>query len=271
VDKRFADLRENAVAAIRAWGEETGTADATLTRIVESLLPSIRLVPRKGGTSRQGGSRIGGLPDLPAGVPWPLRAPARGRSPESPPMSFVLQVNLAEVAELDANKVLPPEGLLTLFYYWDDDAGGDAGRILFFPAPLPELRRPTAPTDLDEEGRYRAFSLEPRAEWTLPDRTNLGVEEEPDLEAWFTLRDAVEEAQGLRERTGVHRLLGHPNWIQSSVLDEGDVLLLQADSDDSEDGPGISWGDGGRVFCTLSEADLRAGKLDRASIIMDMA
>src|SRR5690242_6895057 len=100
----WADSRSKVAEVITAWGKSSGTSARTVKRIIKGLLPSIRLVPRAADTSPTGGSRVGGLPDLPAGVTWPR---AKADDPKSRPLWFFMQVNLAEVAALDSQKVLP--------------------------------------------------------------------------------------------------------------------------------------------------------------------
>ena len=93
-------------------GLPPGVRDAVLA----ALLPCVALPPIPGGRIGPGGTRFGGVPDLPPGLPWP-RPPrpedaeaiaARG-SPEAGeemrrhlaldlPYAFVGQVDLAEVA-----------------------------------------------------------------------------------------------------------------------------------------------------------------------------
>ena len=55
-----------------------------------------------------GASRFGGLPDLPAGTPWPER--------DGVPMEFVAQLRLADLAGLDPLGRLPADGTLVFFY-----------------------------------------------------------------------------------------------------------------------------------------------------------
>jgi hypothetical protein len=77
--------------------------------VLTNLLPSIRLVPqhpRAGEEDRVGSCRIGCVPDLPQGVEWPHLATDTRRAEEpitssGAPLSFLLQVSLAEVAFVD--------------------------------------------------------------------------------------------------------------------------------------------------------------------------
>ena len=59
-----------------------------------------------------GASKMGGQPDLPAGVEWPAW---------HEPRAFLAQFNLAEVAPYDAEGVLPSSGLLSFFYETDGE------------------------------------------------------------------------------------------------------------------------------------------------------
>ena len=53
-------------------------------------------------------SRLGGSPDLPSSIEWPRKGNA--------PLSFIAQVNLADVAPYEAEGLLPRDGLLSFFY-----------------------------------------------------------------------------------------------------------------------------------------------------------
>ena len=55
-----------------------------------------------------GASKFGGQPDLPASVPWP--------SNDNGALSFVAQINFAEVSKFDTDGLLPKSGMLYLFY-----------------------------------------------------------------------------------------------------------------------------------------------------------
>src|SRR5262249_25514537 len=94
------------VDAIWMTAREQGTPDVVVQAVLEGSLPSIRLVaqhPEAGEDARVGGCRIGGAPDLPPGTEWPrvsadARRLAAPGTPSDEPLSFLLQVNLAEAA-----------------------------------------------------------------------------------------------------------------------------------------------------------------------------
>lgn len=60
-----------------------------------------------------GTSRAGGLPDLPAGMPWPTVSDDSGVWP----MQFLFQLDLADLSGTVADGMLPETGLLSVFHY----------------------------------------------------------------------------------------------------------------------------------------------------------
>jgi hypothetical protein len=76
----------------------------------EAALPSVRLVAdAQIDPATVGASRLGGSPDLPADLPWPV-------SDDGTPLSFIAQLDLEETAAHDAEGILPKTGLLSFFY-----------------------------------------------------------------------------------------------------------------------------------------------------------
>ncbi|HWG42106.1 MAG TPA: YwqG family protein [Gemmataceae bacterium] len=268
IDKRVVDV-------IHALGHETDTPQEIVADIVRRALPSIRLVaqfPKKGKRSRLGGCRIGGLPDLPIGVEWPRRSRAKKEYPSErqsadEPLWFLMQINLAEVAFADLAKVLPKVGILYFFYHWHNAADDDpaAWLVLFHKDAEQGLRQVKAPADLHSTGHFRGFNLLPRLEWMVPDCDNTNYH----LGIWDNLKEPVAEVQGLEASWGptpIYRMLGYPEFLQADGLGEGDILLLQVSSDCqagiTEVGPypetGMRWGDHGRIYYIINEADLKA-------------
>ncbi|HEY7153494.1 MAG TPA: YwqG family protein [Gemmataceae bacterium] len=269
IDKRVADV-------IRAVGRETDAPQEVVEAVVRGALPSIRLITqfsKEGEAPRLGGCRIGGLPDLPAGVNWPRLSAALKCAPSAPqredePLWFLMQVNLAEVAATDVATLLPKAGMLYFFFHWhaaDEPEAPDTGLVLFHKGGELPLRRVEAPTDMHSAAHFRGVNLMPHLEWTVPplcDYTNC------HLGFWDNLDYRVTEIQGFDDGWGpapVHRMLGHPEFLQSNRLAEREVLLLQVSSDCpsgiSGVGPypetGMMWGDVGRIYYIISEADLK--------------
>lgn len=83
-----------------------------------------------------GTSRFGGDPDLPPEIAW-------FSNPESgAPLSFVTQLNFAELTALDTDKKLPSTGIMYFFYdleafLWGFDEKDSIGsRVYFHERPL---------------------------------------------------------------------------------------------------------------------------------------
>src|SRR3954468_699704 len=78
--------------------------------------PSIRLTAHAvedEDTLPLGASKLGGSPDLPPDYEWPRH--------DYFPLSFVTQINLADVAPYDPWAILPHEGML--YFFFDKDYG----------------------------------------------------------------------------------------------------------------------------------------------------
>ena len=227
-----------------------------------------------------GSSRLGGRPDLPARVAWPA-------GPKHP-LSFIGQIDLAEVAVHDRTKRLPKTGLLSFFWDTIDPAWGlavDEGarwRVLYTKKGTALAPR-DPPEGLVPPHKYAKVEFVPHGvdvsvEVTLPFvRTEefraLGATAE---ETSAYLEGVYEEGEG-----PCHRMLGHPGAIQGDMrrriayaragktaqLDKAPVAELEAEAKeyclllqiDTDAALGTNWGEG-RLFFWIREADLRGKK-----------
>ena len=67
-----------------------------------------------------GASRLGGMPDLPAEIPWPWRPAVSGvdfkeHSPRPWPLSFVAQIDFAEILSAGGLEGIQTSGRLLFF------------------------------------------------------------------------------------------------------------------------------------------------------------
>jgi uncharacterized protein YwqG len=190
-------------------------------------------------------------------------------------LSFLLQVNLAEVAFADLEQLLPKSGMLYFFFHLDEVGIENVATVLF--AQNTEVRRTTAPLDLPAEQIYRGFNLVPNLEWTVPSPYDLSLADH--FELWDELEDRVAAAQGYESPTtygrgyAVHRLLGHAQFIQADGTGEGERLLLQVSSDAGlsrygypESGIGETWHDAGRIYYLISEEFLKSHRFAEAYV-----
>jgi uncharacterized protein YwqG len=272
-----------------------GMPAAMVEAIIGLLWPSIRLIPEAAQDTNLGRSRIGGLPDLPEGHDWPAYeklpehlptwAPATWDVLLGQPLSFLLQVNLAEVAPFDVEGRLPNAGMLYFFYLDVGDRFGLSPRpdeiihVLYVPTNEGTFRRVASPAKLPPKEVYRGYTLSPRLEWVIPEPFDLVVEgiALPDIEAklehWSDRihRSSLQEEAAVAQGFGPwcepkYRLLGHPQLIQACRTANGYPgarLLLQVDSDsvrEDADYPrtGMMWGDAGRIYYYIRQDDLAA-------------
>lgn len=178
-----------------------------------------------------GASKIGGLPDLPEGVAWPE---VRGY-----PLSFVAQVNLADVGLYDEEQILPVQGLLSFFFGSNRDLELDADEddqydyMTFYCGSDHHnlnLRRqePAAnlllgsPSNASYGRIYRACQMGFWRKLTLPDVDTVNIE---SLELTIPERNAyidmyLERTDDLvrQPRSRSHQILGYPRQLEFNPL-----------------------------------------------------
>lgn len=244
-------------------------------RLLEIARPSVLLLGHASPAPLPiGVTKLGGEPDVAPGFAWPTRA---GR-----PLTFLGQVNLAEMQAIVRDPALPPAGLLSFFYDakeqpWGAPGERDAWSVVFTsdvssstPTKAPPGSQPFVP-----------FSLEGSRELTLPFmRTAAARELGLEGDAWERYAALYGEHQRAYcrqppPRSDVHRFAGHPDALQGDMtrrieygLRAADIdvvdpeiesaaarwrLLLQVGSDFTQR---MTWGDNGRVFFWIREDDL---------------
>lgn len=234
-----------------------------------------------------GTTKLGGAPDLPAGTDWPM---VDGR-----PLTFVAQIDLAEVAPFDSRRLLPATGLLSFFYDtqgWPsgyDPSERDGWRVRFSDGSDPQWRRLRFPASLPSSSRLPEAVLWPSAEITLPPFPSLSLDQ---LAFSHEDSNSYQDFQLRHDAAPMHHLLGHEEPIQRSRIQELDcylnfhgltdtsyrdlessgsgpapgdwVLLLQVDSDSAA---GVEWGDVGRLYYWIQHKDLLARRFDNTWLI----
>ncbi|GIK64024.1 MAG: hypothetical protein BroJett018_18180 [Chloroflexota bacterium] len=267
-----------------------------LSEQLESLmLDSIRAITQRVDNESEisiGASKLGGLPDLPSEIDWPIW--------NNIPLAFIAQINLAEVKAYDVDNVLPSAGMLYFFNDAEQPWGGsleDRGRwkVIFYDGGA-GLERKSAPTVLPSDGYFNPCSIEFSNEATLPPTDSnykstykIGLLEitEQDYEALWALKPK------LYGHGPNHSLLGHADVIQTpdmelacqllsngiqfgigykdprfAELREGAKdwrLLFQVDTDD---GANMMWGDVGRIYYWIRRQDLQARNFDKVWLIL---
>jgi len=257
-------------------------------QLVEMARPSVRLLPDAAAPVNDPASRLGGTPDLPASTSWPRN--------DDDLLSFIAQVNLADIAPHDSGGLLPRDGLLSFFYdavtqsAWGfDPADHGSAAVIYSPAhATTELREP--PASLSGEGVFKAIGLRPQAELTFAPWESFDVERlGMSRDEGFAYAELFHDQDDM-----IHRLLGHPDPVQGDMQVEcqlvtnglycGDStgyqdpraqdlrggaaewrLLMQVDSQDEAE---MMWGDVGRLYYWIKNSDLAARDWELSWLIL---
>lgn len=225
--------------------------DARSAAIEQLAAPGLGMRTRPPGAHdlASGASRLGGDPDLPATAGWPQGS--------EEPLLFILQVDLAAVARFELNRLLPQQGLLSLFV----DRWGREVHIEYMP-PGTMLQRLAA--DQHSARRFRPCGLDLFVELHLPPPGSPPISNEED--SWTSdERDAYwdhlwlpwhdEQRPGAAGTCGIHQMFGYAVPESASSTERSDVVLFGVDSDD---GANLEWGDVHTLWVLLDGADLAA-------------
>lgn len=245
-----------------------------------------------------GVSKFGGHPDLPSDVEW------YRTSETNIPMSFIAQVNFAEVAPFDLEHKLPEHGMLYFFYDCSPDGmpwgfnpeDSDGWKVFFYNGDLSALSRRAAPADLSQDENGMIFGS---AQMCFD-----AVMELPSMESDLTnglvlpnddsLQDRYWEWLDEHSEALSNKLLGHADPVQGSMeleceyvthgincgtpdgyriakskgLDKNAAhwnLLMQVDSNEDI---GMMWGDLGRLYLWITSEDLAARNFENSWLIL---
>ncbi len=228
---------------------DTASAERTLrgiglgdhaTALARLCRPSVLFDTRPGTPVPCGASRLGGLPDLPRDIDWPVRAafePSRHAPPDwrwtmpdvaawigtPQPLSFLAQVNLSDVAAQTGTETdLPPKGMLWFFFDlvydgWGYDPTDAPGfRVLYAPDPA-SLAPRALPETIPALHGFTEVALLPVRGFDLPEIDGFELErrgfDSATVEAY---RDAILEAVAWP----AHKMGGWARPIQDAIEDE---------------------------------------------------
>ena len=255
-----------------------------LTALRAARRSSIRLRTIAPGIVAPGRSKIGGRPDLPAGLAWP--------EPQGKPLPFFAQLALAELAPYDEQGLLPKDGWLVFFAAPNELLIETADecwdwKVLYLPSGSDLVPR-ELPAGIPANDRYVECGLEILSEDCLPGLESpagkaLGITNYAAMDAYGKLQLAL---AGGEEQTGklyvhpaVHRVFGWPDAIQADPFLESEsavtplkpggaersakvargaadwVLLMEVDSDKN---PDTIFGDVGRLYFSIRKQDIAA-------------
>jgi uncharacterized protein YwqG len=228
-------------------------------------------------------SKLGGMPDLPDALVWPLMADV--------PLASVAQFDLSAVQPFDVDKLLPSSGMLYFFFdanqqvYGSDPADKAGWKVIYSTADKSTLKRRSFPDQLPAEARFTPCAVTFSNEVTLPQRPNLldKTLDWNDSER-HTYSDFMTAFPSQEDRNQIHhRLLGHSDDLQDDMhlqvqlvshgfTDDQSpqaaaiapgandwILLFQLDSDSNAH---MQWGSTGLLYYWITRQDLQAKNFD---------
>ena len=203
-------------------------------------------------------SRIGGNPAVPKEFVWPYfkKTYINRSSGESiiinNPLTFMAQINLEDIAELDSENLLPKSGILSFFYELEDMAWGfdprDKGsaRVFYFPEDM-ELRIADYPDELAEDYRLPEFEMHFEQQISLPGicEYNDYVDGEEELHDQFDMYELYEECRAecgyeIDEYGENTKLLGYPDVIQNPMEEQCEMVTRGLNLGNSDDRNALS-------------------------------
>lgn len=268
-----------------------------LDGILQTAHPSLSLVIDETTEENElavGVSKLGGRPDMPAGMTWPVHTEQA--------LWFIGQIRLDEMDFTNIDDDIPPHGML-YFFYRDDYPLNQPLRLweswrwaVFYSTtsdPIALERR--AWPDSIGSGMYRPCRWRPKPELTIPSFdshaayyvlnlswNDLAGPQQVVIHNYLKLEDKVQQlGKGHRQ----HQMFGHPSPIQGRVFVAAEEfarqsterigfteqlaewrLLLQVDTDDRA---GMMFGDVGRLYYCIRHTDLAAARFDKTVCIME--
>lgn len=241
-------------------------------------------------------SKFGGFPALPENFAWPYFSWEGRRRP----LAFLLQINLEEFAPFDADKLLPPRGMLYFFYETDSMCWGfdpkDEGcaRVYFYDGELSVLSPVRPPVEYPfDEARLRFEGAPSLPSWEeFAEYNDFG----DDFELYDKIR-ANEYGVEEKEEGENSKLLGYADVIQNEMpteceqvtrgiyLGDGSPEIDEAEKEDIHEksrdwtlllqlgtvnagSTELMWGDSGCLYFYIRKQDLAAKNFDDVWMIL---
>ncbi|MGI2295987.1 YwqG family protein [Paenibacillus sp. GXUN7292] len=170
-------------------------------------------------------SRIGGDPDLPPQIEWPL-------TEDGTPMTFLAQLNLSELTASDDNNYLPKTGILAFFLGIDEPAYNIEHKVLFInEAEMSAAVRREAPEETALEDSFEGYAIKARSSLEPPNYVYADYDLiEGDEEADVTFDDYEEFTDALQESEqgeyDVFQMFGYPAGQHGDAEYEAALMIL---------------------------------------------
>lgn len=238
-------------------------------------------------------SKFGGDPWLPPDFQWPVYG-----TDQPCPLSFLCQIDLAEVKPYDRDDILPSKGMLYFFYdcesfCWGFDPEDKGGARVYYFEDTEGFVPTKWPEGIDEDYIISEMALRFTSQPSYPSFEELELHS--SIECQWEDYDAALEKLGVDMDAEDHKLLGYAYVIQNEMLTEceavtrgiyrggasGDqdvsedeeasirrgakdwIVLLQLTTLETEYGE-CMWGDCGMLYFYIKKQDLAAKRFENA-------
>lgn len=253
---------------------------------------------------KRGGTRFGGVPDVPEDFEWPFFESEAWCDDEVKPrpLAFLAQFDCAELGRYDTEGLLPGTGVLSFFYEVESQRWGfdpkDAGcaRVYWF-EDAAALRPARVPEALSGDARFPALRIYAKSALSLPDGEDFDLQGGLGQDGW----DEFEEERvllGCERAESCSKLLGWPDVIQNNMTAECELVsrghylgggwegIPESDIQDAKQTSLDNWrllfqldivqegdfelmfGDCGRIYFYIRREDLLARRFDRVWLIL---
>jgi uncharacterized protein (TIGR02996 family) len=242
------------------WHEFTSArARRAETRLLRGARPTLYMVvsAKKDDKLPIGCTKVGGCPDLPPDVAWPIYLNDTGGPV---PLIFCAQIRLSELRNTVAARELPAEGLLSFFFRPAHYC--DPGTVVLLSPESAALRRVTPPPDpnLHHPNRGGAFGRKyfplKAGSVRLIESLDLPVRFERDYE----FEELHRVLRPIDDDFQVRQLLGNGLQYNGSSDRKSSFRRLAVFGGEKP----FLWGDSAMPIWYMAAADLAAGRFDKA-------
>lgn len=249
-----------------------------------------------------GKSKFGGNPHLPEGFRWDYYEGEdyRGKKANRP-LSFLAQINLGEVADLDTENLLPKKGMLYFFYElatmnWGYDPEDKGCARVYYVENTDGLKETPVPEDMEENYIIPEFAMDFSIKMSLPDYEELAEYYDIDEKIDWDDYEELAAEMNMENMEEVSKLLGFADLIQGSPLMEceqvtdgiysgGIVKLTEAERKEIlekskdwtllfqmstlvGDNYELMFGDGGSIYFYIKKQDLKEKNFDKVWLVL---
>lgn len=272
--------------------------------LINTACNSIRLHIGEKTEYKRGGTRFGGVPDVPNSFKWDYfeSEGCIDNTVKSRPLAFLAQFDLEEMAQYDTENLLPHTGVLSFFYEMESMKWGfdpkDKGcaKVYWFPDKN-ALHAAEFPSDLSEDWHLPIMKISARSEKSYKSFGDFLLQRDKMVECWEEFESA-QKSIGIEEPQECSKLLGWSNPFQNNIARECEWIsrgyylgsgydeITPRDHQEAEQWANRDWmllfqldsildcdfelpfGEGGRIYYYIRREDLAARRFDRVWLIM---